>query len=55
MAIGTWLPIAGAILGAVAAGKWFHGFAFIGAAAGLLLTSALFAAVYFRSARLVAT
>ena len=53
MAVGTWVPVAGALAGAaVAAGKFQSG-ALIGGVAGLLLSGVVFAALYFRGAKLI--
>jgi hypothetical protein len=53
--LGTWLPVAGAVVGAVLAIGVFHVSPFIGGAAGLAVTWALFAAIYFHRAKLILT
>ena len=53
LALGTWVPVAGAIIGAAVVTDTFGGPLFIGAAAGLLLSGALFAALYFHFAKLI--
>src|SRR5690242_9565918 len=55
MSIGTWLPIAGAIIGARLTMDRFPGSVFVGGALGLAVSWALFAIIYFRRARLIVT
>jgi hypothetical protein len=52
LALGTWLPVAGAVIGAGAAAGISDGI-LIGGAMGLVVSAALFAAIYFRSAKLI--
>jgi hypothetical protein len=54
-AVGTWLPLAGALAGAFVAARFSDapGLLLVGAAVGLATSAALFAALYFRAARLV--
>ena len=54
-AIGTWLPIAGALVGAAIAVRADNSGAFIGGTAGLLVSGSVFAALFFRNAKLVVT
>lgn len=53
LAVGTWTPVAVAIIGAVVIAGTFGGPLFVGAVAGLLLSGALFAASYFYFATLI--
>lgn len=55
LTFGTWIPVAGSIIGAMtAAGISSDGDGvLIGGAAGLVLCTTLFAALYFRSAKLI--
>ena len=53
LALGTWVPVAGAIIGAAVGTDTFAGSLFVGAIAGLLLSGALFAALYFYFAKLI--
>jgi hypothetical protein len=53
LAFGTWLPVAGAILGATVAEGVIGNSFLIGGAVGLIVTSIIFTALYFRGAKLV--
>ena len=55
LTFGTWLPVAGAILGATVAEGFIGNSILIGGTAGLAVTSILFAALYFRGAKLIIT
>lgn len=53
LAVGTWIPVVGAIIGAVlAAGISTNGWP-IGAAIGLVLSGVIFFAFFFRGAKLI--
>ena len=51
--LGTWVPVAGAVIGAAVASGVFGAPLFIGAAAGLLLSVVLFVSLYFHFATLI--
>jgi hypothetical protein len=53
LALGTWIPVAGAIIGAVMAVRISDSAVLIGGSAGLVLSGALFAVLYFRGAKLI--
>jgi hypothetical protein len=53
LALGTWIPVAGAIIGAILAAGISNNATFIGGAVGLVLSAAIFAAFYFHTAKLI--
>jgi len=53
--VGTWLPVAGGIVGALISQRAYPGAWPFGAVVGSALTFFLFAALYFRGAKLVVT
>jgi hypothetical protein len=55
MTVGTWFPVAGGLTGAIFAPGTSQTSTLIGGAVGLLLSGVLFAAVYFRGAKLTVT
>ena len=52
--LGTWIPIAGAVLGALASARISSGGVLIGGAAGFVLSGVIFVALYFKTAALIA-
>jgi hypothetical protein len=55
LTLGTWVPIAGAVLGALMAADITGKYVLVGGAAGFVLSSTIFFALYFRGAKLIAT
>ena len=55
VAVGTWFPIAGALVGAAIALRAARAGVFIGGTAGLFVSGSVFAALFFRNAKLVVT
>ena len=53
LALGTWVPVAGAVIGAAVAVGVFSAPLLVGAAAGLLLSGSLFVALHFHFATLI--
>jgi hypothetical protein len=53
--IGTWFPVAGGVAGALAIARASPGAWAVGAILGLVFCFVLFAALYFRGARLIVT
>ncbi len=55
LALGTWVPVAGAIIGAMVAAEISSNSWLFGAAIGLALSGTIFSVVFFRGAKLVVT
>ncbi len=55
LALLTWGPLAGAILGAISATRAAGNHALIGGACGLVLSCTIFGTLYFRGAKLIVT
>lgn len=53
LTLGTWTPIAGAIIGVITAEEITGNNVLIGGAAGIVLSGILFVALYFRGAKLI--
>ena len=53
LALGTWIPVAGAIIGAITAAGITGNNVLIGGAVGLVLSGTFFVALYFRGAKLI--
>lgn len=53
LTLGTWIPVAGAIIGAITAAGIAGGNVLIGGSIGIVLGGTLFAALYFRGAKLI--
>lgn len=53
LALGTWIPVAGAVVGAIVAAGISTSSWPIGAAVGLVLTGTIFYAIYFHGAKLI--
>ena len=55
LALGTWLPVAGAIVGATMAARVIGNSMLIGGTVGLVVTGAVFVILYVRGAKLIVT
>ena len=55
LALGTWIPVAGAILGAVVGACISTDAWLIGAVAGLAFSGTIFSVMFFRGAKLIVT
>ena len=53
LTLGTWIPVAGAIIGAITAAGITGNNVLIGGAVGMVLSGTLFVALYFRGAKLI--